>query len=803
MTQANSKRSSDRRAAIHRFKSSVKNELPLMAVLFMLGLIGWPAVYASPVFLRSEGLIADGMTVMIMLFFSALMCFVGAVAVSHKLFSYLFRKPDADMVFALPISRRALFLADFFAGLTVFIVPQILAHTAGIIGYFAARPTVTEATDDTPMGNAIRGIYSSAHDSILPVAVLSVMSFAMMYAVSVLAVTATGKRLTAAFITEGIAFLIPAAEVAVIHSAFSDIYGADSSLAYSHLIPYTSPYGAFFFAVINSLGYNELFPAASRFTVPLLICIVSAVYTLFAYILFRKRNAEQSGTNYASPVLLGAVTVPAAASGVFLAFDKDLTNTNTNILFVALALLVCVLFLAMSRNKKVTASFAAASAVVSLASFGTVRATEHFGADKAVPDVNAVAGADITWNDSASTYGIAPSSSDNGLLSGWIGFNVSGMPPEYYPTHTEAPDDIGVITEWHRYCTGNTLGETSVTPLITVKYTLRNGSVLVRTYSLDNTGRDILSKLDMSDAFREKRADSLAFLTGTVNMTMEEAGFKDVSESQQDIWSKCILSCAPTDVRRNIEAPVVTYNEDGSTNINADSTLNFESTDTYRVIDRSELPADFYERLNEELRKDIFAETSEQFYGGDDEYTLFLNGYFTPVRIPSHYRNTLSYLYEQGFENAREFILPSYEDVSEQIGRSFVRIANTAVDADMYSDTWKTLFYPYSLAVNAPDTNKLSYTDEQKQMIYELIKHSRTGARPEVGDYILTIGMYDYVIDDDAKDTAKELYIQALAGYSTYERPENGQEDRTYDYLQAARVLYPEAEEISEELGDN
>ncbi len=816
MMQATSD-NSDRRNSLHRFRTSLKRKLPLMTVLFLLDLFGYPLLYTAPLFARSEDMLIGNTSIaLIVLIFSDVVLVGGAYAASYVSFEYLFKKPQADMTFSLPVSRRSLFICDFLSGLTIYTLPLILSQIAGIAGYHAAASAKDDISVITPeFEYLVNTVYSSAAQTIIPIAVFTVMSGIMAYTISVFTAAASGNKDISACLMCANLFIIPLAEAAVIHSAFTDIYGADPSLSYSHIIPYTSPAGTIYFNLINSLGYNHYLPSVTKITYPLLMSAVSMIYVFFAYRLYRKRKGEQSGSKYISPAVLIFFACISAAAGAFLLSDSrpisdETTDKYFNILLFVIAMAVCAAAVIFSRKKKLSAAFAAAALAVSSVSCFTVRATEHFGADKAVPDINDIASAEISWNDSfTSIYDVSYDTGDL-IIDGLLCYGGKDA-PDATGTYTESPYDIAVITDWHRYCADS---RPESLYKVRIKYTLRNGSAMVRTYCLDNTGYDMLKKLDMSDAFREKRAERYAYYIDQFSTSPDD--LSHIPDAIRDMWDIRTLACAPV-CNRVKDLPSEAMIKKNSSRFSAvydDAAFSFDETDTYRTRRADELPDDFSDKLKAALRQDIYAETEEQFHNGGSCYLFAFNGVYNSIPIPAHYTNTLSYLRECGFENAAEYSLPSYEEISEYAGRIQVHMISNAALRASQPDAWKPLFMSrksvtgflvysrtYSTGLCYPEN---SISDEKRSMICEIIAHSSINKLPDDDDFILDIGDFSYVVDDEYKDMARQLFVEQLAVKLTeYEESDNGDNNDIPEYYRKARELYPEAEDIMKELGDN
>ena len=223
------------------------------------------------------------------------LCFIISLFLGMTLaltnFKYLYKKSITDMNYALPLSGTQRFFADYLSGCIMYIVPIFGAILLSIAILGIGTPIVPEINE-----------FWKNFDFVLKVIFIVLIAIIQFYTLTVLAIVFCGNTFESIFSIFAFNVLIPASIACVwVALCQSYAYGIDqSAIFYNNIFTSTSPIGAisFFFIVADSIDYTDSFNAFLYTKWIIITLVVTALYLIAAYLLYRHRKAEDVSKPY-------------------------------------------------------------------------------------------------------------------------------------------------------------------------------------------------------------------------------------------------------------------------------------------------------------------------------------------------------------------------------------------------------------------------------------------------------------------------------------------------------------------------
>lgn len=317
---------------------------------------------------------------------------ITAVPTALTHFSYLYKKPKADMHYALPLNNKQRFWADYLSGLSVYLVPVI----AAIILSFSILGIGSMFIDTSMLWEEIIPIVFKA-------GIVVFLGMIQLYTVSVFSLTFCGNGFEAGFSIFAFNLLIPSTIVclwlAVVETSTFGI--VPISLLRMNIFTCTSPAGAaaFIFNFDDYINYGlygftshfDASPFISMFAKWIIIDIIcTAIYAAAAFLLYKSRKAEDVSKPYVHRSFFYALLTMAIFCVLSL-FIIGEAPISAGIVVCAVGWFVMELITRRGFKKFWTAAvgFVVATAAV----FGVIEiciASDGFGASRRVPSVSSI-----------------------------------------------------------------------------------------------------------------------------------------------------------------------------------------------------------------------------------------------------------------------------------------------------------------------------------------------------------------------------------------------------------------------------
>ena len=395
-----------------RFLTDILENKKILIINFVLELLGLPVISIVALIaayydkLSEEKEIYYDITLFLLPF-----VFIGAGTILLSIglgfvmalfnFNYLYRKSLVDMNYSLPLSNTQRFFSDYLSGLTMYIIPVIISVILSfvILG----------------IGNVFIDIegFWSIMPHIIKAGMIVIVGMIMIYTLSVFAIVFTGSTFEAIFSILAVNAMIPATICCVwLAIVTTSSYGmVGESIFYSPVFSATSPIGAsvFFFmylfqAVEDGLdGTVHSYYESMYIRWMILAVIMTAVYLIAAFLLYKLRKAE----NVSKPYVYKAFFYAIGAMTVFCIMSL-LMATSINIISAIISgIIICgigwfIMEVIARRGFKrfwtVPIGFAAVICSVFLVC-GICKITDGFGAPRHVPSSLSVESVSIDVND--------------------------------------------------------------------------------------------------------------------------------------------------------------------------------------------------------------------------------------------------------------------------------------------------------------------------------------------------------------------------------------------------------------------
>lgn len=300
-------------------------------------------------------------------------------------FSYLHKKSNADMHYALPLNNKQRFFADYLSGLAVYLVPVIAAVilSLAIVG-------IGSIFIDTKM------FWEKVMPIVFRVGTIVFLGMLQFYTVSVFSLTFCGNGFEAGFSICAFNVLIPSTIAclwfAVIETAAFGV--VPESLLRMNIFTDTSPVGAaafllnfddYFSAYGDSTNFDSMF---AKWIIMNIIC--TAIYAAAAFFLYKSRKAEDVSKPYVHRSFFYALLTMAVFCILSMFITED-APISAGIVVCAIGWFIMEIVTRRGFKKLWTAaiSFVVATAAA-LGVLGICIASDGFGATKRIPSADSV-----------------------------------------------------------------------------------------------------------------------------------------------------------------------------------------------------------------------------------------------------------------------------------------------------------------------------------------------------------------------------------------------------------------------------
>ena len=239
---------------------------------------------------------------------------ISGTVIALKNYSYLLNRNKTDMEMTLPLSRKQMFLADYFSGLLVYIIPYLVVVLLTLPIWFISSPT-----EDVPHDYLLSGfqteIYIPEPGFILMAELFILITMLFVYTFTVMISTCCGNAVNAVayLILSNSAIMSAAALIKTIigECSLHDFYLSNTTYEAERLCPA----GSLCHVIKYLKDYTELSGSVSGEINWIICTLVScAVCFVTAILIFCHRKAEDTGKNFIVSLLFYIVSALITAS---------------------------------------------------------------------------------------------------------------------------------------------------------------------------------------------------------------------------------------------------------------------------------------------------------------------------------------------------------------------------------------------------------------------------------------------------------------------------------------------------------
>lgn len=493
------------------FKNTILENKKFLFIISVLHLIGYPVIAFTIRYYSEHPDNTDESYAIASCIALAIAILSGAI-IAISIFNYLYKKSTVDMNLSLPLTTRQRFLSEYFAGLTIYIVPAIIGGLIGTVILLTGKHELMEIVKYT--------IYIGS---------VVIIGMILYYSLTVLILSCCGSLFETILSTLLINAMIPASIYLLSYTIISnDSFGLSSNSLFLNQIFISSPIGnaafiIYFFDNVNMYG-NVNTNLYVHWLIPTLIFTVLIV--LLSYFLYKKRKAEQVSKPYVYKFIYYAILffVTFCIISIFKVstgssdYTAQTDSTPIDASFFPAVMCSGIVFFIMeiisNRGfKKFWLSILKFAGTITCiyAVLLLCHATNGFGVNKYVPLESAVDNVIIDF-DNTSTYNLPIRNKHT--IHDVVSLHEKVIKEKYEDkntSHKEIPESEldqriknGALATYNR---NN----------ISITYYLKNGSILTREYNVSDeqmeqlyasmmTGRDYAeycyNKLSYSFAFR-------------------------------------------------------------------------------------------------------------------------------------------------------------------------------------------------------------------------------------------------------------------------------------------------------------
>lgn len=735
------------------YKYKIKRNRKIGIILLILNMVGFPLLYLAGMLSKSiSGDVNANYSTVTMFAFIAFLALGAAIGggifVVFMTFDYLFNKSLVDMTYSTPLTTAKRFWMDFAAGLTVYLVPFI---TGGIIG------SILCAINQYGVGAAFHAIFPL--EKLLPLLLAAILGMIMLYAMTLLVCVCCGSLFESVAYTVVINGIIPGVILVTYYAVFNKLYGMNTMTEMLGLICKLSPVGVVIGQLADILDGDTGMITDLNYLIPILLTI--AFYIAVSFWLYAKRKAESCGKPFVFKLLYYVLITAVVYSVVGL-----LTNSTSNLLFAfggkykydqslnsttIIASLICsaivYLVLEVITNRGFKGFWKSAvrygvtyiSVILVLA---TLIGTECFGLPYLVPSADSVKSVDLSYPGQYSVFDslyVNPYNRYN-MYHSAITFTEKESIQAINDMHKTQVEDYKKAVEEYAQNKGDPFANERVDNYyymtnISLEYHLNTGLKIIRQYNIESNGRSKLKPLDVSLEFKQAK-------------------------------------CAELDDMKAHAGTNVTIRNNMGTNA---LTLIKGSRPDYGVKEAKAYYDIVLADLVEALKKDILAETYDQYYTPDaaplgkicfddinnpESYANSESDYSSGIFIKAHYANTIAYLKAHGID---EYLATNLDGVLDDGTYNYFLMEPTTTQDEVQTVA------PFNANINqylGKHTKRLAVdSSTASDKVRELLKVAQPMYMADENCYTLINGKYGVscIIPPEYAALAKEVFDSEYA----------------------------------------
>lgn len=749
--------------ALHNWKSNLRESRKFTIILFILHLVGVPALALAAIISIYSKQGGDNLEAyaVIAICTTCLAAFLGIFAAVSS-FSCLHDKSVVDMKLALPMNNTQRFFSNFLSGLFTYLAPFFAAQILSVLfcgyGYLFMDGRTFYRISYDYSGDITRqievpyvcDIFGQAMPILLKLIVGGTLCMLMLYVITVLITICCGNKFEAIAYTILINILIPLTIYCVLYSMYNSLYGIDAEIIALKFMLYICVFGGIMatidWATQGDMLYGMEFINHEVWALVFFL-IIAALFAL-CFFLYRKRRAEQVSKPFVFKLAYYIVIICAmfCIISMFIVEDGELVPT------VIISGIVFMIFEVVTNRGfkkfwlsiiKYIATFIAVIAVIQLC-----EVTDGFGAVQRVPSVSAVRSVEIDYGGFYSDFDTFYDEYTGKIMPNYVikdKENIETIINAHQAIIDHYNENFSYYERYDYY--GNNEEMMTTDNSLSITYNLKTGGSFTRTYhSYSSQPVEILTAIDVSEEYKMQAAEN----------------YKNHILNIQKYYEKEMQRRSETVVNNGYYDELYEASVKNSIVYRMGS---FDKTSVSPSIRIESLVArDFFTQFADAYYKDIMAINEENYFRSELKNVWYFNSNFsnTTIVIPESFTNTVELL------EYFDFGLLRTEDISDKnIHNSLVNhAANSHImlfTEDEYRDIYNVddelplhaTYSKYYFGYLGSEFEAIVY--EFDSDFFNLIREAMPrNIVPENG-YVISVGGFKGVIPEELYDFASSV----------------------------------------------
>lgn len=269
-------------------------DVKLFIVLMILNIMAFPYTMIST--LRND----NGYSIFIS-FIAYALIFACGIFIPLQKFQYMNQKSKVDMVYALPLTRKQQFLSDYFAGLTLYVIPYLIQMILTQIILFVLRKIKVGHNF-----NSYRTLTIYEHQSLFKFMFIAFLMMVFLYTLTVFIISCTGNLFEAITASVYFNFIIPLFFYTLNNNIIGSLYSISENALIYKILERTSPIG----------GLVYLFSQSNELQISWLLAYLFVILLIF--LLSLKIQTKRLAEEVTKPFVVTAFYYTILSSIVFI-----------------------------------------------------------------------------------------------------------------------------------------------------------------------------------------------------------------------------------------------------------------------------------------------------------------------------------------------------------------------------------------------------------------------------------------------------------------------------------------------------
>lgn len=535
MTQTESTKTVSVNPKKHYFINLLRQNKKFIILCFVMHLLGLPFILFMDILNQD-----DSFSIIISVICLIIALFAG-VPIALNNFRHLYNKQYVDMELSLPLTSKDRFFTGYLSGLAAYILPFAITEILSYILLFIDIAVWRSKDVDNFIFNTTLYTTEEILEFVTFLIIGGMLLMILFYTFYIFAMCFCGEKFETVFYGLGANFCIPVLFLCAYFIVENSNYGINLSLTdnsfFSLAFFMTSPigYGTNLAVILTNLvdsngvkdiSFSSIY-SFSRYIVS--IIILTLVFLGLAYLVYRKRTAEQTGKSFAVKGFYYVITT-CLCIAIIMLFNGTVSYNNIFASFILSAVCYIILDSISNRGIKKLGKSVVKFLITFIASYAIIFISQHtgfFGAAYYTPSVNSIQSIEMEYFDNEKKY-----------------YNKDLI--------YENDESKKLITDFQKD-TIKLYKEKIKTRLnnddtVKIKYTLKSGREVTRDYYLFADTAHFINELYLSDETKENLKNTFKEQIETSKKITVYSGNTSQTVEMYDGLKSKLISCYEKDI---------------------------------------------------------------------------------------------------------------------------------------------------------------------------------------------------------------------------------------------------------------